>query len=148
MLMPTVRISEEVDQEIRKLGGFGDTHDSVLRRVLGLDKTPEQKPKRAPHGSVTPADKYRDPILRVLLAAPGYRAVAADTIAEVGKLMKGQFTEFDTQATSSGAIRWVNNVQWQRDSMVKEGLLEPTAVVGRGIWKLTSRGIAEAKKLR
>jgi len=46
-----------------------------LARVLGLDKTPEQKPKRAPHGSVTPAEKYRDPILRVLLVAPGHRAV-------------------------------------------------------------------------
>src|SRR5947207_14671969 len=112
MLMPTVRISEEVDQAIRKRGGFGDTHDSVLARVLGLDKTPEQKPKGAPHGSVTLAESYRDPMLRVLLAAPGHRAVASDTIAEVGKLMKGKFTDFDMQTTGSGAIRWANNVQW------------------------------------
>ena len=46
--MRTIRISEEVWNEIANRGIFGETPDIVLRRVFGVDKTSddEQKIKR------------------------------------------------------------------------------------------------------
>jgi hypothetical protein len=145
MIMPIIRISDVVDYEIRKRGGFGDTHDSVLRRVLGLDKARDRKAKRAPQGSVTPARKFREPILRVLYHAPDHKLASANVVEEVKKLVKSLLTPLDLKATSSGPIRWENNVHWQRDSMVKEGLLENVVTAGRGIWKLTAKGVSQAK---
>jgi high-affinity Fe2+/Pb2+ permease len=34
--MPVIRISPQVEQLLRSKGRFGDTHDSVLRKILGL----------------------------------------------------------------------------------------------------------------
>ena len=36
--MKTVRISDEVWEEIAKRGKFGETEDDVLRRVFGINK--------------------------------------------------------------------------------------------------------------
>lgn len=148
--MPTIRVSEEVDEEIRRRGGFGDTHDSVLRRVLGLsDKTSDNfAVRRAPHGSVTGTKTYRPIILKALLAAPKHTMHAAAVIGKVGERMHGQFTEFDLQATSSGAVRWQNKVQWARDELVKEQLLEPVEIAGRGVWRLTTKGLTAARILK
>jgi len=46
----TISVSNEVYDEIKKLGTFEDTHDSILRRVLKLSprirkRWPNEKPK-------------------------------------------------------------------------------------------------------
>jgi len=149
MNLPTIRVSDEVDQEIRRQGGFGDTHDTVLRRVLGLDKKGASPTgnKRAPHGSVTGTKAYRPIILKALLTARNKAMHAAAVLDEVDKQMRGSFTPYDTEATSSGAVRWQNKTQWAREELVQEGMLEPVAVAGRGVWKLTAKGVTEAQKL-
>ena len=40
--MRTIRISEEVWDEIAKRGVFGETPDIVLRRIFGLDKSTDK----------------------------------------------------------------------------------------------------------
>jgi len=48
--MRTIRVSEDVWNEIAKRGKFGETPDDVLRRVFGIDRTKEpgeiQSPRR------------------------------------------------------------------------------------------------------
>jgi Mrr restriction endonuclease-like protein len=149
MDMPTIRVSDEVDQEIRRQGGFGDTHDSVLRRLLKIEKKGSAIPskERAAHGTVTGASVYRPLILKTLLAHSEYKMHAADVINRIGKLMAGKFTPNDTKPTSSGAVRWQNRVQWAREELRRAGHLEGIESAGRGIWKLTKLGVAAAQKL-
>jgi hypothetical protein len=51
--MRTIRISEEVWNEIAKLGKFGETPDDVLRRAFKISDAPavEQAPPVRPHSS-------------------------------------------------------------------------------------------------
>ncbi len=44
----------------------------------------------------------------------------------------------DHQRVRTGDIRWWNAVRWERDNMVKAGLLKKNSP--RGIWELTEKG--------
>ncbi len=44
--MRTIRISEDVWDEIAKRGEFGETVDDVLRRVFGIEETNRIEPKK------------------------------------------------------------------------------------------------------
>ena len=67
MTMMSVKISNEVYDEIAKLGKFGDVVDDVLRRVLGLPPKPGQrsvvgeKPGRRGRGNYRIALKQMSP---------------------------------------------------------------------------------------
>lgn len=47
----------------------------------------------------------------------------------------------------NGKQKWPNMVQWARNSLLKNGLIYSSKEVGQSIWKLTEKGISEAKSL-
>lgn len=69
--MKTIRISDEVWEEIAKRGKFGETEDNVLRRVFGLDK--------------------REPVSRVIGHTRRHFATVRMTARAVGRELQVEF---------------------------------------------------------
>ena len=122
---------------------FEDTLNSVLRRVLAIDRRNKKGPKknRAPRGTRTPQAAFRDPLLRVLYESGGSGRMSG-VVDRVGDSMR-QLNDVDRQKLATGEIRWRNAVQWERNQMVKEGLLKKDSP--RGVWELTAKGIKAAE---
>jgi restriction system protein len=134
--VPTIRIDNELWNFLKKRAEpFEDTPNTVLRRLLRLDKK-ERIPKR-PRGDRTPQPAYRAPILHALDELGG-RAKAEEVLKRVARQMKGAFKPADLEKISSGMLRWRNAAMWERKAMVDDGLL--AAGSPRGIWELAPRG--------
>lgn len=166
-IVGVIRISDAAEKYLYDHSRMGDTFDTVLRRLHpeiakydpavtaadGGAATATAPPtglgkKRAKKGTVAPAGLFKPYILKVLLAAPGHKLPMADVIREVETMVKPKLTAADYQKLTSGdVIRWENRCQWDRAEMVKDKLLESPTVSGRGYWMLTSKGVADAKKL-
>jgi len=145
--MKSIRIDDEVWVALqRRAKAFEDTPNSVLRRILHLDKTQGKRYRsnRTPKGVKTPQRAYRNPILRALYELGGH-AQASDVLEKVHVLMANRLNESDYQPLASGEIRWRNTAHWERNAMVEEGLLKKNSP--RGVWELTAKGIAEAEAL-
>jgi len=145
--MKSIRIDDEVWAALQKRAkAFEDTPNSVLRRILHLDKTQGKRNRsnRTPKGVKTPQAAYRHPILRALYELGGHAQVS-DVLEKVHVLMANRLNETDYQPLASGEIRWRNTAQWERNAMVEEGLLKKNSP--RGVWELTAKGIAEAEAL-
>ena len=143
--MKAIRIDDDVWAALQKRArAFEDTPNSVLRRVLNIDRGNGRRRTihRAARGARTPQSEYRPALLRVLYEAGG-SAKMSEAIEGVGTLMKDRLNEIDRQATASGEIRWRNAVQWERNEMVVEGLLKKDSP--RGVWELTAKGIKAAE---
>ncbi|WP_426504277.1 hypothetical protein ACPPVO_42780 [Dactylosporangium sp. McL0621] len=56
----------------------------------------------------------------------------------------GRFTEEDWRSPSERSFEanWANRTSFERNTMVKEGLLQPVKSAGRGYWALTHAGWA------
>jgi hypothetical protein len=143
--MKMIRIDEDVYAALKKRGTpFEDTPNSVLRRVLDIDRANGKRraTNRLPQGVRTPQPEFRTPLLRVLYEAGG-SAKASEAVDRVGALMKDRLNDIDQQKVKSGWIRWRNAVEWERRAMVEEGLLKKDSP--RGVWELTSKGIKAAE---
>jgi hypothetical protein len=65
----------------------------------------------------------------------GGRAKVADVLQEMGRQLKGKLLPGDLELRKDGkTIAWVNNAQWQRLLMVREGILKNDSP--NGIWEL------------
>jgi hypothetical protein len=61
----------------------------------------------------------------------------------VGHLCREVFTEFERSPINSGRIeRWRNQLQWARQDLVDQGLLQRPIECGQGIWALSEAGRA------
>lgn len=154
--MPTIRIGDELDALIQEKGRFGETHDDVIRRLLGLSakkssptiKSTKAKTRMASkEGLVHKQEFFRKPLLIVLANAKGHQLQCKMGMAEVFKLIGHELKPMDFEKNSSGNIRWENNLQWVRNNLVKEGLIEPIEIAGHGLWRLTKKGILAAEGL-
>jgi hypothetical protein len=67
----------------------------------------------------------------------------SEAVDRVGTLMQDRLNHVDRQTMTSGEIRWRNAVQWERNEMVREGLLKNDSP--RGVWELTPKGIKAAE---
>ena len=108
--------------------------------VLPAEKAgDENDPGRLQRGLRTPEDAFRVPILQALVETGGSGRVA-DVLDRVGAMMGDQLNDYDREPLPStpSAIRWRNNAQWARNSMVGEGLLASDSP--RGIWEITQKG--------
>lgn len=146
--MKTIRVDDDVWKVLqKKANAFEDTPNSVLRRALGIDrsKTGRNSKARAPRGEKTPQDAFRRPILEALYELGG-SAKASDVLKRVEESMRSQLNPIDRKALASGAPRWRNTAQWERYNMVEAGLLKKDSP--RGLWELTSKGIAAAESLK
>jgi hypothetical protein len=76
----------------------------------------------------------RENIIRALKKLGG-RAKVADVLQEMGRQLKGKLLPGDLELRKDGkTIAWVNNAQWQRLVMVREGILKHDSP--NGIWEL------------
>jgi restriction system protein len=76
------------------------------------------------------------PLLKALVALGG-KAKAQDVYDEVEKFFP-QLTEADrAESLPSGGTRWINRIQWARQSLLDRGELTSG---GWGIWAITDRG--------
>lgn len=94
---------------------------------------------RLPRGQRTPEAAYRLPILRALVAMGGQGEMTA-VLDRVYEEMKYKLKPIDLKPLPSDAktFRWRNAAQWERQSMVYEGLLRKDSP--RGIWAITEKG--------
>jgi Mrr restriction endonuclease-like protein len=143
--MRAIRIDDEVWGALqKKASAFEDTPNSVLRRVLGIDKKNGKhvKKARAARGTRTPQSAFREPLFRVLYESGGSGKMS-EVVDRVGNVMSEQLNDVDRQKLATGDVRWRNAVQWERNEMVKEGLLKKDSP--RGVWELTAKGIKAAE---
>jgi hypothetical protein len=143
--MRAIRIDDDVWGSLQKKAkAFEDTPNSVLRRVLGIDRTngKHRGKSRAERGSRTPQSAFRQPLLRALYESGGSGKMS-EVVDRVGDFMSTQLNNVDRQKLATGEIRWRNAVQWERNEMVNDGFLKKDSP--RGVWELTAKGIKAAE---
>jgi hypothetical protein len=145
-------LSIEIDDEVFKLlrnraEPFVDTPNTVLRRLLGIDRvkasptkdgeTTDEKPARAAPGTLLPEREYEEPILRYLDGRGG-RAPSREVVEAVGKALADRLTELDKQQLRSGDVRWEKRAAFVRLRLVERGELVNNSP--RGTWEISDRG--------
>ena len=110
------------------------------------ERTPKSKDKkdqrrvtsRLPKGVRTPSEAFRIPILEALTELGGSGRIK-NVLERVEAKVKDQLNEADYQQLSSNkSLRWYNSAQWERQSMVDEGLLKSDS--GYGVWEISEIG--------
>lgn len=146
--MKTIKIDDEVWHALQKRAiAFEDTPNSVLRRLLHLDKTTNRNNSisRIARGTKTQQKAFREPILKTLYELGG-SAEVSKVLERVEVLMKNVLKDVDYQLLPDGkTFRWRNTAEWERHDMVRDGLLSKNSP--RGIWELTEKGAAAAEKI-
>jgi len=145
--------SIEIDDEVfavlkHHAQPFVDTPNTVLRRLLGVDRV-EGSPKE-PAGKVEgppkePAGKAGEHARR---AAPGTllperdesggRAPSREVVQAVGAALADRLTELDRQELTAGDVRWENRVAFVRLRLVERGELLRGSP--RGTWEISDQG--------
>ncbi|MEM7821860.1 MAG: winged helix-turn-helix domain-containing protein [Candidatus Aenigmatarchaeota archaeon] len=175
--MKKIEIDEEVYRELQKLAKpFEDTPNTVLRRILGLDKLePEQKSteelvrkEKSYEQSITEMmsslGMREEPIPKATrvyggIPAKEYRILILEALLEKGgkatvqevyeiveQRMGNEFKDIDLQVLSSGGIRWKKNVAWARYHLKQEGLLRSDSP--HGVWEISEKGIEYLNKFK
>ena len=104
-----------------------------------------RRPARLGHGIKVPQSEFRDPILLVLERMGG-SGHAKEVLATVENRMRSRLSPVDYELIPSGhQARWEKSANWERMNMVNDGLLRNDSP--RGVWELSERGSAEARKL-
>ena len=153
--MPVIRISDQTWERLKlHAKPLEDTAEDVVRRALDALEKPNEKsglattmpapnsrpdgPRRkSPRGAKLPQREFRVPLLEVLLEKGG-KANTKDIRELLEPKIAPRLSEADYQPVTSGDPRWWNAVCWERNDLVKEGLLRDNSE--RGVWELTQRG--------
>ncbi len=144
--MRVIRVDDDVWRSLQKrASAFEDTPNSVLRRILKVNGARSRKNRapRIPRGERTPQKDFRQPILRALYEKGG-SGKTPEVLARVAGILGDKLTDADRATLKQGEIRWRNTAQWERNAMVKDGLLKKGST--RGVWELTEKGIKLAEK--
>jgi hypothetical protein len=127
----------DATQTLRQLGEdlAEILQDLKARLRQDEDDTGHKKP-RGKRSRTAKTDRLalRDNIIRTLKRHGG-RAQVADVLREVGRQLKGKLLSGDLEVRKDGkTIAWMNNAQWERLRMVREGVLRSDSP--NGIWEL------------
>jgi hypothetical protein len=140
----SIDIDDQVFELLKRHGEpFVDTPNSVLRRLLGIDRVNRDAEKRgadaarAAHGTLLPEREYEIPILRYLDARGG-RAPSREVVDAVGDALAGRLTDLDRQQLKSGAVRWEKRAAFVRLRLVERGELVERSP--RGTWEISDKG--------
>lgn len=96
------------------------------------------KRKHLSPGLKTPEHAFRIPILKALMELGGTGATQ-EVVDIVGRIMDDLLNDYDREMLRSGrSQRWRNSAQWERATMVEEGLLKGDSP--RGIWEISEKG--------
>ena len=99
---------------------------------------------RLKKGLCTPRAAFLQPILKALNEMGG-SARMSDVLTRVEQLMRGVLKKVDYEPLpADGMLRWSKSAQWERYSMVKEGLLKSNSP--HGIWEITEAGCKALNK--
>ncbi|MGB5062142.1 MAG: winged helix-turn-helix domain-containing protein [Candidatus Competibacter sp.] len=98
------------------------------------EATPRQRRSRNNDQPITPTSVLRECIIQVLKEFGG-SARASDILERMREMLKGRLTPRDLETRSDGrTIIWENNVRWERQAMVDEGILRNDSKFG--YWEL------------
>ncbi|QIP05876.1 DNA-directed RNA polymerase subunit alpha C-terminal domain-containing protein [Bradyrhizobium symbiodeficiens] len=145
-MVPVIRISDETYARMKKHAQpFEDTPDSIIAKALSALETISgdvQSPARnAPAARSDlpklPQKEFRVPLLMTLLKFGG-RANAKDVRPLLGAIVAPRLADGDHESVSTGDPRWWNATCWERNELVKEGLLRSDSE--RGVWELSEAG--------
>lgn len=152
-MMPVIRISDSTWQRLKAYARpLEDSAEDVVR--LALDALDEQHgrstkaarpepaakstaPRQRLKGDKLPQKEFREPLLNVLREKGG-KAPVKEIRELLEPRMAPRLSSADYERVSSGDPRWWNAVCWERNDLVKEGLLRQNS--GRGVWELSARG--------
>ena len=115
--------------EIERLDTRLNGHPKQARRAAG------KKPGRKPRQPTTRQEEYRPHIIAALRANSGH-APCQVVFEYIEKQFKGKFLPADLAHRQSGEPVWLNNVRWQRQAMVNEGIIKRKSSHGHGVWQL------------
>jgi hypothetical protein len=149
-MVPVIRISDSTYAALqRHAKPFEDSPESIIVKALAaLDAQAGIAPKpfvvkplpKKNTGTKLPQKEFRMPLLMTLLELGGSAAVKAIR-EKIEPLVAARLGAGDYEKVSSGEVRWWNAVCWERNALVKEGLMKGTS--NRGMWEIGER----AKKL-
>jgi hypothetical protein len=148
--MPVVRISEELFKEIQKYAEpLVDNFEAALWKVVKASKgepvgskVPKQRRFR---GELTPQRTFRKPILEILISKGG-TAEGREVVEELERVMEPTLKPADYEENSDGTTKWTKAANFQRLTMVHDGLLADNSE--RGIWQATDKGRLWLKERR
>ena len=113
--------------------------------IARLSAPEKRRLPRLGHGIKVPQIEFRNPILLVLQEMGG-SGQTQEVLEGVERRMHNRLTSVDYALIPSGhEARWRKSANWERMNMVNDGLLQNDSP--RGIWKLSDKGWAEARKL-
>ena len=113
------------------------------RHPIGQPRVPRPNGRRS---TTTPRSVFRRALLRMLAYSEGHQMRSRDVRAILAQRLAHQFTAADMEETRRGDPKWVNNLQWEKKTMVMEGLIESVLSAGHGTWRLTDSGINAARR--
>jgi restriction system protein len=114
----------------------------VTSPASGTRKVRQDRKHLSP-GQKTPNRAFRLPIL-LALEEKGGKGPVAELLQRVEEMVKPDLKSVDYELIQDGrTIRWRNTAGWERDKMVKEGLLKSDS--SRGVWEITEKGRALIK---
>lgn len=150
--MPVIRVSDETMKRLKRWAEpLVDTPETALSKALDAAEraglrpaTPVASARKAsaPKRNVRrlaklPQKEFRRPLLEALYMLGGnadVQSVREEMFARVqASLRPGDHVE-----VSSGDPRWWNAICWERNALVKEGLLRSDS--RRGHWELSEKG--------
>jgi len=112
--------------------------DKNKRTIHGDLQKRSETGSRLPRGANTPSIRYRCPILQALVNLGG-KGKTSIVLERVYEQMKDSFVPADSEELSSvGEQRWRNTARWERNEMMKEGLLREDSP--HGVWEISEKG--------
>ena len=151
-MMPSIRIEDDVFQALKSIAEpFTDTPNSVIRRLL--EERGALKGSKAPiapsndeqAAQLTPQPTYEKFLLHVLATKFNGRGAKHDVTKTVLTMMTSRnlIGPAELELVSTGETKAANTVAWGRNALKERGFIK--RISARGVWELTSEGMAAAK---
>jgi Mrr N-terminal domain len=125
-----------------------------LERELGMDKrvqlvpkpmpSPKTEPRREAAGQKLPQKEFRAPLIETLRELDG-SAHVSEIRPVLEKKVQHLLGEADHELVTNGDPRWWNAACWERDAMVKDGILATGSK--RGYWELSEMSMRTKDEL-
>jgi hypothetical protein len=139
-LVAELAIRDEANELMEELADGLDDALQNLNSLLGRNKnngnfSAKEPKKRKLKQPRTPDEVLRAGIITVLKNMNGNGHIQ-QILAAMEQQLAGQLLEHDLEYVASGKqLVWQNNLCWERNKMVKQGILRNDSL--RGIWELT-----------
>jgi len=136
-LISELNETDHADEALRfidkELNGILDKIGISDRKVKkSLNGSPRSRKKS--NAPVTSAEVFRRLIIESIKKSGGSSRCKA-VLSYIEQKYDDQFTKRDWEHRTDGTVVWKNNVQWERQSMVDEGILKNNSP--RGFWELS-----------